>query len=98
MKTHKIISSPHLASRLRKAKRAGKKVVFTNGVYDLIHAGHVTLLEKAKQMGDVLVVGINTDASVRRFKGSKRPISSEKDRAKVLAALSDVDYVTFFAE
>ena len=98
MKTNKILSSSHLASRLAKAKRAGKKVVFTNGVYDLIHAGHVTLLEKAKRLGDVLVVGINTDASVKRFKGPKRPIASEKDRAKVLAALCAVDYVTFFAE
>jgi rfaE bifunctional protein nucleotidyltransferase chain/domain len=98
MKTNKILSSSHLATRLAKAKRGGKKVVFTNGVYDLLHAGHVTLLEKAKRLGDVLVVGINTDASVRRFKGPKRPIAGEKDRAKVLAALSDVDYVTFFSE
>jgi rfaE bifunctional protein nucleotidyltransferase chain/domain len=98
MKTIKIFSSSHLASRLAKAKRTGKKVVFTNGVYDLLHAGHVALLAKAKQLGDVLVVGINTDASVRRFKGPKRPIAGEKDRAMVLAALRDVDYVTFFAE
>jgi rfaE bifunctional protein nucleotidyltransferase chain/domain len=98
MKKNKIQTASHLASRLAKAKRAGKRIVFTNGVYDLIHAGHVTLLEKARRLGDALVVGINTDASVRRLKGAKRPIASEKDRAKVLAALSDVDYVTFFAE
>jgi rfaE bifunctional protein nucleotidyltransferase chain/domain len=98
MNKNKIQPASHLVSRLAKAKRAGKRIVFTNGVYDLIHAGHVTLLEKAKRFGNVLVVGINTDASVRRFKGTKRPIAGEKDRAKVLAALSDVDYVTFFAE
>ncbi len=98
MRKNKIQTASLLAPRLAKAKRAGKKIVFTNGVYDLIHAGHVTLLEKAKQLGDVLVVGINTDASVRRFKGPQRPIAGEKDRAKVLAALYAVDYVTFFPE
>lgn len=98
MNKRKILNASPLSSVLARQKRAGKKIVFTNGVYDLIHAGHVTLLEKAAQLGDILVVGINTDASVKRLKGPKRPIAGEKDRALVLAALEAVDYVTFFAE
>ena len=87
-----------LVSRLARDKKRGKTIVFTNGVYDLIHAGHVTLLEKSKRLGDVLVVGINSDASVKRLKGPKRPIATQSDRALVLAALEAVDYVAFFAE
>jgi rfaE bifunctional protein nucleotidyltransferase chain/domain len=98
MKTNKVMRSSLLASRLAKEKRRGKKIVFTNGVYDLIHAGHVTLLEKSKRLGDILVVGLNSDASVRRLKGPRRPLVGEKDRALVLAALEAVDYVTFFEE
>ncbi len=98
MSKRKIITAAPLASLLARQKRAGKKIVFTNGVYDLIHAGHVTLLEKSARLGDVLVVGINTDASVKRLKGPKRPIAGEKDRALVLAALEAVDFVTFFGE
>jgi len=96
--TRKIRPSQALQGPLGYDQAHGKRVVFTNGVYDLIHAGHVTLLEKAKALGDILVVGINTDASVKRLKGPKRPIASEKDRALVLAALQAVDYVTFFSE
>jgi rfaE bifunctional protein nucleotidyltransferase chain/domain len=98
MPKSKILAVSQLASRLAREKRHGKKVVFTNGVYDLIHAGHVTLLEKAKRLGDVLVVGINTDASVKRLKGRKRPIANQKERAHLLSALGAVDYVTFFGE
>ena len=98
MKTHKVLKTSVLASRLAAARRQGKKIVFTNGVYDLIHAGHVTLLEKSKALGDILVVGINTDASVHRLKGPKRPIASQADRALVLAALEAVDYVALFNE
>src|SRR5262249_40879036 len=98
MKKEKVLRSSALASRLAALKRAGKTVVFTNGVYDLIHAGHVTLLQKAKRLGDILVCGINSDASVRRLKGPTRPMAGEKDRAMVLAALSAVDYVTSFNE
>ncbi len=87
-----------MASLLARKKREKKTIVFTNGVYDLLHAGHVTLLEKAARLGDVLVVGINTDASVKRLKGPFRPIATERDRAKVLAGLEAVDYVTFFDE
>ena len=98
MKKSKVIDRSHLASLLSRDKKRGKVIVFTNGVYDLIHAGHVTLLEKAKRLGNILVVGLNSDASVKRLKGPKRPIANEKDRAKLLAALEMVDYVTLFAE
>jgi D-glycero-beta-D-manno-heptose 1-phosphate adenylyltransferase len=75
-----------------------KKVVFTNGCFDILHTGHVTYLEKAKRLGDVLVIGLNSDASVRRLKGAGRPVNSEKDRAKVLGALRCVDRVVVFRE
>jgi D-beta-D-heptose 7-phosphate kinase/D-beta-D-heptose 1-phosphate adenosyltransferase len=94
----KLLEKAVLASLLAKEKRRGKTVVFTNGVYDLIHAGHVTLLEKSKRLGDILVVGINSDASVRRLKGPRRPLAGQKDRALVLSALSAVDYVAIFGE
>lgn len=79
-------------------KRAGKKLVFTNGAFDILHAGHVTYLEFARRQGDALVVGLNSDASVRRYKGDLRPINPQRDRARVLAALACVDYVVIFNE
>jgi D-beta-D-heptose 7-phosphate kinase/D-beta-D-heptose 1-phosphate adenosyltransferase len=79
-------------------KREGKKVVFTNGVFDIVHRGHVEYLTKAKALGDVLLVGMNTDDSVHRLKGPQRPIVSQDDRAFVLAALRVVDYVCLFDE
>lgn len=75
-----------------------KKVVFTNGVFDLIHAGHVDYLTKAKSLGDILIVGMNTDDSVRRIKGSKRPILNQDERAFIISNLKPVDFVTFFDE
>jgi rfaE bifunctional protein nucleotidyltransferase chain/domain len=84
---------------LRAAWRAaGQRVVFTNGCYDLLHRGHIRLLEQARSMGDVLVLGLNTDASVRRMKGNSRPLIAEQDRAAVAAALACVDAVTLFDE
>jgi rfaE bifunctional protein nucleotidyltransferase chain/domain len=79
-------------------KREGKKVVFTNGCFDIIHRGHVEYLTKAKALGDILIVGMNTDASVRRLKGPERPVVCQEDRALVLAALRVVDYVCLFDE
>jgi D-beta-D-heptose 7-phosphate kinase/D-beta-D-heptose 1-phosphate adenosyltransferase len=76
----------------------GKRVVFTNGCFDILHAGHVRYLAAARALGDVLVVGLNTDASVRRLKGASRPINAEQDRATVLAALNSVDYVCGFGD
>ena len=85
--------------RLRDAWRAqGKTVVFTNGCYDILHPGHVQLLEEARSLGDVLVVALNSDASVRRAKGPSRPINPEADRAELIAALEAVDAVTLFDE
>jgi D-glycero-beta-D-manno-heptose 1-phosphate adenylyltransferase len=79
-------------------KREGKKIVFTNGVFDIVHRGHVEYLTKAKNLGNVLLVGMNTDASVHRLKGPQRPIISQDDRAFVLAALHVVDFVCLFDE
>ena len=79
-------------------KAKGKKVVFTNGVFDLIHSGHVDYLAKAKKMGDVLILGLNSDDSVKRIKGDKRPILTQDERAFVLINLKPVDYVVLFDE
>ncbi len=79
-------------------RRAGKRMVFTNGTFDLLHGGHVSYLEFARRQGDVLIVGLNSDASVRRYKGPARPIQNQRDRARVLAALECVDYVVIFGE
>ena len=79
-------------------RRQGKKIVFTNGCFDIIHAGHVRYLTAAKNFGDELIVGLNTDESVRRLKGAHRPINSQDDRAEVLLALKSVDHVIFFGE
>lgn len=79
-------------------KAQGKKIVFTNGCFDLLHLGHVDYLEKARNMGDKLVLGLNTDNSVSRFKGPDRPIQDEKSRARVLAALEFVDLIVLFDE
>jgi D-glycero-beta-D-manno-heptose 1-phosphate adenylyltransferase len=79
-------------------KRAGKKVVFTNGCYDVLHPGHIRLLEAARSLGDVLILALNTDASVQRLKGPTRPLISQGQRAELAAALAAVDAVTFFGE
>ena len=79
-------------------RKGGKRVVFTNGCFDILHAGHVRYLEKARALGDCLVLGLNSDASVRRLKGLSRPVNREEDRAEVVGALKSVDYVTVFDE
>lgn len=79
-------------------RRARKKIVFTNGVFDILHRGHVEYLTKAKEYGDVLIVGLNADASTRRLKGPKRPIQNQVDRAAILLGLRAVDYVVIFGE
>jgi rfaE bifunctional protein nucleotidyltransferase chain/domain len=93
-----IFDRAKLVKKVSALKKQGKKIVFTNGCYDLIHAGHVKLLQKAKKLGDVLILAINSDSSVRRIKGPKRPIMPELERAEVLAALECVDIVTAFYE
>jgi len=93
-----ILSRHDLAQARRRLKAEGKRVVFTNGCFDILHRGHVDYLTKAKAQGDVLIVGLNTDSSVHRLKGPDRPVVEEEDRAVVLAALSVVDYVCLFDE
>ncbi|MBI4436957.1 MAG: D-glycero-beta-D-manno-heptose 1-phosphate adenylyltransferase [Candidatus Omnitrophica bacterium] len=83
---------------LRTARRRGKRVVFTNGCFDLLHLGHIRLLEKAKRLGDILLVGLNSDSSVRKLKGPHRPVNPERARAEVLASLKAVDHVLLFSE
>jgi D-beta-D-heptose 7-phosphate kinase/D-beta-D-heptose 1-phosphate adenosyltransferase len=93
----KVVSDPDgLAARLHVDRRAGRRIVMTNGCFDLLHRGHITYLNAAKALGDLLVVGINSDASVRRLKGPGRPINGLEDRAQVLAALSAIDYIVPF--
>ncbi len=79
-------------------KNNGKKIVFTNGCFDILHRGHVEYLQKAKELGDLLVLGLNSDSSVKRLKGESRPINNEKDRAIILSALECVDYIIIFDE
>ncbi|HET9111747.1 MAG TPA: adenylyltransferase/cytidyltransferase family protein [Ktedonobacterales bacterium] len=87
-----------LAAIIAERQTAGARCVFTNGVYDLLHIGHVQLLARARALGDLLVVGVNSDASTRRLKGPARPLIPEEERAETLAALKMVDYVTIFDE
>ena len=94
----KIIALEELAGASQQIRQAGKKLVVTNGCFDLLHVGHVRYLKSARQMGDALAVGLNGDRSVRELKGPGRPINNEKDRAEVLAALECVDLVVVFPE
>lgn len=92
----KIITKTSLRNIISKLKACGKSIVFTNGCFDVIHFGHVKYLKDAKNNGDVLIVGINSDNSLRRLKGKGRPIINEKDRAEILSAFACVDYVILF--
>jgi D-beta-D-heptose 7-phosphate kinase/D-beta-D-heptose 1-phosphate adenosyltransferase len=94
----KFYTRPELIRQRALWKQAGKRVVFTNGCYDLLHPGHIRLLEQARSLGDVLILALNSDASVRRLKGPTRPLLSEMERAEVAAALEAVDAVTLFEE
>jgi D-beta-D-heptose 7-phosphate kinase/D-beta-D-heptose 1-phosphate adenosyltransferase len=93
-----VVRKHELVQIRARLKRDGMKVVFTNGCFDLLHFGHVEYLKKAKNVGNILVVGMNDDASVRRLKGSPRPITPQDDRASIIAALASVDYVCLFPE
>lgn len=94
----KIMDARTLASRLAGLRKAGKNVVFTNGCFDLLHVGHVRYLFAARKEGDILVVGLNSDQSIKLIKGSLRPIVTQDQRAEILASLQVVDYVTLFDE
>jgi rfaE bifunctional protein nucleotidyltransferase chain/domain len=91
-----IVTAEELARLRDEADRAGRRLVFTNGCFDLLHAGHVRYLQQARELGDALAVGLNSDRSVRELKGEGRPINRQDDRAEVLAALGCVDYVVIF--
>jgi D-beta-D-heptose 7-phosphate kinase/D-beta-D-heptose 1-phosphate adenosyltransferase len=93
-----VLNIASLAATRAGLRDEGKRVVFTNGVFDIIHRGHVEYLSRARELGDILIVGMNSDASVRRIKGEKRPIVCEEDRAYVVASLGCVDYVALFEE
>ena len=98
---HKACSSEsifQLSEQLTRERLLGKTIVFTNGVFDILHAGHVQFLSQAKELGNVLIVGVNSDSSTRRLKGERRPINSERDRMALVAALDPVDYVVLFEE
>lgn len=94
----KICSWRQLAQRLKTERRRGHSIVFTNGCFDVLHVGHLKVLIECKKQGDVLVLGLNSDASTRRLKGPKRPIVPEHERALMLAGLVPVDYVTIFSQ
>jgi len=97
-KTRKVYSLEKLVAIRQRLKRRGKKVVFTNGCFDLLHAGHIRLFHEAKRLGHVLIVALNSDASVRRLKGPTRPVFPLRERFEILAAVADIDYLTSFAE
>jgi len=94
----KIVKLEELIQIRKKAREQNKKVVFTNGCFDLLHRGHIEYLKKAKRLGDILIVGLNSDSSVRKIKGQGRPIQKQADRAAILDSLYFVDYVCIFNE
>lgn len=94
----KIMTYDELANQLKSWRSSGKKIVFTNGCFDILHRGHIEYLAKAADMGDILIIGLNTDNSVKRLKGESRPVNDQHARALLLAALSFVNAVTLFDE
>ena len=94
----KILNKVSLEEKLNLWRKEGKTIVFSNGCFDILHRGHVEYLSKAADLGDILIIGLNTDASVKRIKGPSRPVNDEKARAVVLAALEFVDAIMFFEE
>ncbi|MDR1835216.1 MAG: D-glycero-beta-D-manno-heptose 1-phosphate adenylyltransferase [Fusobacteriaceae bacterium] len=93
-----VLTKEDAARILADEKKAGKKIVFTNGVFDILHIGHLRYLQEAGKLGDILVVGVNSDSSVKALKGSDRPVNGENERAELLAGLKPVDYTVIFAE
>ena len=87
-----------LTNELNELKSQGKRIIFTNGCFDILHLGHVSYLKQAKELGDILVLALNTDDSVKKLKGDSRPINNQQDRALVINELKSIDYVTFFSE
>ncbi len=97
-RSSKVVSFNHISDIIKREKSFNKKIVFTNGCFDILHRGHVTYLKHAKTLGDILVLGLNSDDSVRRLKGNERPVNNEQDRAVVLEALECIDYIVIFEE
>jgi len=93
-----VLSWDEASKIVEKLKKEGKKIVFTNGCFDILHVGHLRYLNEASECGDILIVGVNSDASVRRLKGPTRPINNEDDRAEMLCGLKAVDYAVIFTE
>ncbi len=98
MSRPKIKNLKELKNIINRLKYRGKKIVFTNGCFDILHYGHIKYLEDAKKKGDILVVGVNSDSSIKRIKGAARPIVNQRDRLRIIAALESVDYVVLFKE
>jgi rfaE bifunctional protein nucleotidyltransferase chain/domain len=98
MASERIVNRLELARRVAEARQQGRRIVFANGCFDLLHVGHVRYLEAAKAFGDLLVVGINSDDQARKLKGEGRPVMSQDQRAEIVAALEAVDFVTVFDE
>ena len=94
----KVKKLKELLREVKKLKESGSKIVFTNGCFDLLHVGHLRVFREAKRRGDILIVGLNSDASVKKLKGPTRPLVPEKERAELLANLELIDYVVIFAE
>ena len=94
----RVLTSGDLKSVVGRYRSENKKIVFTNGCFDLLHIGHVTYLEEAKKLADILIVGVNSDASVSKLKGPSRPLQNENDRSRILAALKAVDHTVIFSE
>jgi len=98
MERRKVITTETLKKTIDSLRKKGRKIVFTNGCFDILHKGHILLLKKAKTFGDILIVGLNSDLSVKKIKGRSRPVNPACDRAEVLGALECVDYITIFDE
>ena len=94
----KVLSRDDLKKEIAKLKKAGKKIIFTNGCFDILHTGHTRYLREARKLGDILIVGLNSDTSVRAIKGPQRPIVPQDERADIMASLESVDFVTLFDE
>ena len=95
---NKILTWEQLKKEVERSRGEGKKIAFTNGCFDILHAGHVQYLREARKTGDLLILGLNSDASVRAIKGEKRPLVPQGERAEVVASLAAIDYVTVFDE
>lgn len=98
MANERIVNLPELARRVAEAREQGQRIVFANGCFDVLHVGHVRYLEAAKALGDLLIVGVNSDDQARRLKGEGRPLLPQDQRAEIVASLEAVDFVTIFAE